>query len=187
MKSWIKILIALFLLLTLSVTGLILHRLTFDDSLQNWVPPNSEIINDYKTFLNEFNTDALIILSIVDKKDKGRDSFSVTLDSLVKQITRLEHVVTCGKWPPPFLRYKTSPKQNNHSFYITFLPPSHLNPNRPELVQNLRDILQKAGVEYHIAGTGVIHKAINDMTRQGFKALYGNWLKHSDYSIGTFY
>ena len=48
MNSWLKKYRILFLVLVLSVTIFIIPKLTFDDSLQNWVPADSEIINDYK-------------------------------------------------------------------------------------------------------------------------------------------
>ena len=173
MYSWLKLYRALFLVLVLSVTVLIFPRLTFDDSLQSWVPPDSEIINNYKTFLQAFKSDAFILVSIVDSASGDPDSFSVIIDDLIHQVSQLEHVQNVGRWPPPFLKYKNSPPEYIHSFYFTFLPPSHMNPNRPDLVQNLQDLLNMTGVDYHLAGTGVVHKAVNELTNRASKLYLG--------------
>jgi predicted RND superfamily exporter protein len=164
MNSRIKIIGPLLLILSIAATIFFIPRLIFDDSLQSWVPPESQIINDYKTFLAEFKTDALMIVSIVNSKGADEDAFSNAVDSITKQIAGFQHVKSVGSWPPPFLKHKTKSPNNIHSFFISFLPPSHLNPNRPELVQDLTEFLDSANVEYHLAGTGVIHKAINDFT-----------------------
>ena len=173
MNSWLKIYRTLLLVLVLSVTVVIFPRLIFDDSLQSWVPEDSEIINDYKTFLEAFKSDAFILVSIVDSSREGQDTFSIIIDDLISQASQLEHVQTARRWPPLFLKHKQSPPEHIHSFYITFLPPSHVNPNRPDLVQNLRDLLDRAEVNYHLAGTGVIHEAINETTSRSSKLYLG--------------
>jgi len=173
MYSLLKIFSILFLVLVLSAAVIILPKLTFDDSLQNWVPQDSEIINDYRTFLNEFKSDALIIVSIVDSAGRDNDALPEIIGELIEDISQLDHVQSVQKWPPPFLRNKMSVPHYVHSLYICFLPPSHFNPNRPDLVQNLTDLLNKTDMEYHLAGTGVIHKAINDLTSKASKRYLG--------------
>ena len=155
-----NILRPLFLILVLSVAVFISPRLVFDDSLRSWVPPESDIINDYKAFLEEFKSDAMIIVALVDVPDT---------DSIARQISELEHVKNVGPWPAPLLKYKTMAPDNIKAIYISFLPPSYLNPNRPALVQEIRDLLDSTGMEYHMAGTGVIHQAINDLTNRSSK------------------
>lgn len=173
MNSRSKIFRTLFLILFLSVTGFILPRLIFDDSLQNWVPQDSKIVKDYQSFLMDFKSDAFIIFSIVDSTGGAQDIFSETINGLIKQISQMQHVRTVRRWPPPFLQYKTRLHQDIQSFFITYLPPSHTNPNRPDLIQNLTNFLNTASVDYHLAGTGLIHKAINDMTRRASRRFLG--------------
>ena len=168
-KNWIKILRILSVLATLIICVLIFEEIEFDDSLENWVPEHSTLIEDYKSFLEEFQTDASIIISIVEDPSSNQRVFLNNLDSLVEKLKKLEHVLNVGVWPPPFLSYEKKPVDSIHSYYLTYLPPSHLNPNRPELVQQITELLQVTGLEFHIAGTGVIYKAINDMTRTATK------------------
>ena len=151
----------LFLGLTLVLSG----GMKFNDSLQNWVPENSEIMNNYRSFLAEFKTDALIIVAITGSDKKNDDDLKKSIDEIKQKIRRLPHVLTVINWPPPFLRYKVKLNPDIQSFFLTYSPPSHNNPNRPDLIKNITDCLDTAGLQYHLAGTGVVHKAINDMTK----------------------
>jgi len=169
MNPWVHILRPLFLILFVSYAVYISPRLIFDDSLKSWVPPESEIIEDYKTFLEEFQSDAMIIVALVAPEGSGMDLFSASSDSIMDEISQLKHVKSVDPWPPPFLKYKTESPENIKAFFLTFIPPSHLNPNRPELVEELTKLLDSTQLEYHIAGTGVIHKAINDYTNHASK------------------
>ncbi len=169
MSFGFKIFRTVLLILFLLATGFILPRLTFDDSLQNWVPKDSAIITQYRTFLKRFKSDALILVSVVNSTKEPAESFSKTVDSLIERISKIENVRTVMRWPPPFLRYKISPTPNIQSFFLTYLPIDYANPNRPKLIRKVENCLDKTGVNDHIAGTGVIHKAINEMTRRAVK------------------
>ncbi len=164
MKNWFKILRIVLLTLILATVAWILPHLSFDDSLQNWVPANSPLISDYKNFLEDFSSDAVIIISLVDGENQKPEILSATLDTVRSRIRKFDNVIRVDIWPPPLMDYHNTPKPQIHSFFLTFKPPSYLNPNRPELVQQLHDMLETTGMEYHIAGTGVIHKAINEFT-----------------------
>jgi len=164
MKSVGKIFRVIILMLVLFISALIAPKLTFDDSLRNWIPRGEEIIGDYQAFLKDFRSDALLIVSM-SKSSEMMQKSSIPLGILMEQIRKLPHVHTVMHWPPPFLRYKVKPSQNMESFFITYLPPSLWNPNRPDLIQKITNILKASGREFHLAGTGVIHKAINDRTR----------------------
>lgn len=172
-KSKISILRSILLVLFLVSMAFIIPNLTIDDSIQNWLPRDLNLINDYKNFLENFKSDAIIIISIVDSSEKSSKPISMVIDKLIQEISNLPHVTNVMNWPPPFLRSKTKPAQNIHSFFLTFRPPSHMNPNRPELIDEVTKILETAGVEYHIAGTGVIHKAINEETKQASRKFLG--------------
>lgn len=152
------------LLLFLSLAVYIAPKLVFNDSLENWVPPDSEIIHNYQEFLEKFKTDALILISLVDSSNSDHARLNGIVDQLMDTIKQMTHVEKVGKWPPPYLQYKHESPQSIQSFYLTFIPPSHLNPNRPDLVEDLRRLLNSIKVDYHMAGTGVIHEAINDTT-----------------------
>jgi predicted RND superfamily exporter protein len=160
MHTRINILSPVILILFLFTAGFISPKLVFDDSLQSWVPPESAIIEDYQAFLEEFKTDAIIIVALNDP---------VYLDSIALGLSQLDHIEKVGPWPPPFLKYKTKPPDRVKALYVSYLPPSHLNPNRPELIAGMEELMDSYGVEYHIAGTGVIHKAINDFTSRASK------------------
>ena len=153
------------LILFLGLTLVLSRGMTFNDSLQNWVPEDSDIMNNYRFFLSEFKSDALILVTITNSDTTNENNHNTPVNQVKQKISQLPHVLTVMNWPPPFLRYKTRSRQNNHTFFLTYSPPSHINPNRPELIKKITGYLDAAGLQYHIAGTGVVHKAINDMTK----------------------
>jgi hypothetical protein len=146
--------------------AIIFPRLTVDDSLQKWVPESSPIIADYQFFLNLFRSDSFLLLSLVDKPETGTGPISEHVKTLMTDIGALPHVSRVVRWPPPFLRLKTRQDRNVHSLLVSFTPPSRLNPNRPELIGQITSRLEKTGLEFHLAGTGVIHEAINEGTKR---------------------
>jgi predicted RND superfamily exporter protein len=145
----------------------------FDDSLQNWIPQDSPAIQEYRHFLDEFKSDAFILVSVHILPEANNRRHSISIDSLKARISSFQHIRSVQNWPLPFLRFKSTKPEGVQSFIIRYNPPSHTNPNRPELIQKVTNLLIHSGYEHHIAGTGVIHKAINDMTRRSLKQFLG--------------
>ncbi len=141
-------------------------RITFDDTLQNWIPPENTKIREYEAFLQDFKTDALLIITFDDSVQKHRRLSPQERDAVLAEIRRLPFVERVIRWPTPFLRTKVKPGKHIHSYLVSYVPPSSLNPNRPQLIQQIKERLQATGAKYHLAGTGVIHKALNEETRQ---------------------
>lgn len=162
----IKNLQLLLLFVVLLAAVFVAPKITVDDSLQDWVPADEPIVKDYEDFLNAFHSDALLIISIVDSAHSTPVVAPATIDTVMAHISRLPHVRTVLRWPPPFLRLKTKPGKHIKAFFVSYLPPSLINPNRPLLIQQITDILDASGLTYHLAGTGVIHKAMNEETRR---------------------
>jgi predicted RND superfamily exporter protein len=166
MGSGYKIIRVIVLLLFLTLVFLVAPRITFNDTLENWIPPDSQIIHDYKSFLEEFQSDAIILITLEDPGNIEADHLDLMIEELIDSIKQLDNILEVRHWPPPYLQSKASKDEKLRSLYLTFIPPSHLDPNRPELVSKLHELLANMDLEYHMAGTGVIHKAINDMARK---------------------
>jgi len=120
----------------------------------------------YKEFLEKFKGDALLVIAFRESNDLDQGEIKKQIDVVQKQIRAMPHVSNVFDWPFPFFRLKKYPSEKTYSFVVAFFPPSHLNPNRPELLEKIENILEKIPAESHIAGTGVIHKAINEETKR---------------------
>lgn len=163
----VNIIVRLFLLI-LYVGGawLILPGIKIDNSIERWLPDNSRETIRYKKFLEEFNSDALLILSI-----ENADSFfeKKGIDQRMLSVSEMDHVMNVTSWPAKNIRYKK--KNNNHlsTYIIRFEPFSHLNPNRPELICKINRIFKDHPEQVHLAGTGVIYQAINNQTEKAMR------------------
>jgi predicted RND superfamily exporter protein len=141
-------------------------RLKFDNSLERWVPPGSPAIAHYRTFLEEFGTDtALIVVFHNAGGFEGPDS-QKALMAFWDRLNELPGVTGVSTYPPPIYRLKKRPDKNIFALVATFTPPSHLNPNRPDLLRTVRVLLEDVPFESHLAGTGVLHEAINEETQR---------------------
>jgi predicted RND superfamily exporter protein len=161
------------LLIFLGIAAALSRHVGFDDSLQRWVPRDFGMVEEYESFLADFRSDALVIVSLVDSHRPGRETPPPIIDTLIGRIASLEHVTGARRWPPPFLRSKVEQADSVHSLFFTFSPPSHLNPHRPELLIQLDSLLTSTGLQFRLAGTGVIHEAINEETREAAQRFLG--------------
>ncbi len=115
------------LLLFLGVAGLLSRHLEFDDSLERWIPEDFPRVEEYESFLENFRSDALVIVSLVGSDPRDAGAPPAALDTLIRKISELEHVTSAMRWPPPFLRSKVTQAEGIHSLFFTFSPPSHLS------------------------------------------------------------
>lgn len=161
-----KVLRALALAVFAILMVLFLPKLEFENSLDRWVPPGSPAIAHYREFLDEFGGDGLLLVALRDPGGFTSDEAQAVLMSVWDRLQGLPGVTGASLFPPPLYRLKKPRDDSVTTFIVTFSPPSHLDPNRPELLQAVRDILGTVPLESHIAGTGVLHEAINEETQR---------------------
>jgi uncharacterized protein len=145
---------------------LFLPKLEFENSLDRWVPPGSPAIAQYRAFLDEFGGDGLLLVAFRDPGGFAGDDPQAALMTAWDRLSGLPGVTGASLFPPPFYRLKRPRDETVRTFLLTFAPPSHLDPNRPELLEAVRDVLKTVPLESHLAGTGVLHQAINEETRK---------------------
>lgn len=162
MKSLRVLFVAVFAVLMV----IYLPKLEFENSLDRWVPPGSPAIEHYRKFLDEFGGDGLLLVAFHDPGGFESDEAQAVLMSVWDRLQELPGVTGASLFPPPLYRLKKPHDKNVTTFIITFSPPSHLDPNRPELLEAVRDILKTVPLESHLAGTGVLHEAINEETQK---------------------
>ena len=165
-KMHIKISRFIFLILFVILAIHYLPKIEFENSLENWVPAASTKISVYKKFLKEFGGDALLMIVFRDSNGFKSEETRQHMNEFRKKLQTLPEVKKVLKYPIPLYRLKKSPDESINTFLVTFSPPSPVNPNRPELLLNIQDLLKNIPIECHIAGTGVLHKAINDETQK---------------------
>ena len=161
-----------FLILISFITGscYLAPYIEIDNSVERWLPKNSKKTILYKQFLNDFNSDALLILTFENLIPTHIEEEVVNrMESLKKE----EHVIKVSTWPINNIRHKKKKNNNIRTYVVRFKPKSHLNPNRPDLIDKINDLFVDLGDGFHLAGTGVIHHAINQQTE---KALGNNLL-----------
>lgn len=83
MKTTFKRIPLIILLITLLGTVFVAPKLTFDDSLKDWVPSDEPIVKDYQAFLREFAGDALLIVSFTVSREGGTPLVTLVIDSLI--------------------------------------------------------------------------------------------------------
>lgn len=156
-----------FLLLFLVGAYFMLSRVEFDNSISRWMPEDSKAIQDYKVFLQDFNSDALFILAF-----KKNDSVKPGKDIIpgLKLLQKNEAIISINKWPVSNIKYKKESPPGDIVYLIRFEPKSFINPNRPELIEAIHKIFTPTGLTYYLAGTGVIHHAINQQTKSDTSA-----------------
>jgi len=152
------------MVLVIFISGLyfVLPMVKIDNSIVRWLPDSSATVNEYKNFLDDFNSDALLILSI---ENDDSTFYKNEISPRIEKVEQLEHVIHIDQWPARNIQYKKEPMDGVSSFIIRFKPNSHLNPNRPELIEQIMGIFQDIDSQIHLAGTGVIYRAINEQTR----------------------
>jgi len=165
-KIHIKISRFIFLILFAILAIHYLPKIEFENSLESWVPVGSTKITAYKKFLKEFGGDALLVIVFHDSNGFKSEAARQQLIEFQKNLQTLTEVKNVFKYPIPLYQLKKSPDEGIKTLLVTFSPPSPINPNRPELLINIQDLLKNIPIEYHIAGTGVLHKAINDETQK---------------------
>ncbi|MCK4344709.1 MAG: MMPL family transporter [Bacteroidales bacterium] len=156
----------IFILIFIILIYIYLPRIQFDNSLKRWVPAKSDEILAYQDFLDEFGGDAYIIISFNNQNNLDQIEIKKRLDIFQQKVRTFHSVEKVFKWPALFFRLKKHTDKKNITFIVTFSPPSHLNPNRPELLQKIETLLKDIPLESHVAGTGVIYKAINEQTKK---------------------
>jgi predicted RND superfamily exporter protein len=145
---------------------LFLPKLEFENSLDRWVPPDSPAIGPYRDFLDEFGGDGLLLVAFHDPGGFAGDEARAALMTAWDELSALPGVTGASLFPPPLYRMKRPRDETVTTFMLTFAPPSHLDPNRPELLEAVRGVLKAVPLESHLAGTGVLHEAINEETRK---------------------
>lgn len=146
--------------------ALFLPRLEFDNSLDRWVPPDSPAIGPYRDFLDEFGGDGLLLVAFHDPGGFAGDEAQTALMAAWDGLSGLPGVTGASLFPPPLCRLKRPRDETVTTFLLTFAPPSYLDPNRPELLEAVRAVLEAVPLESHLGGTGVLHEAINEETRK---------------------
>ncbi len=150
--------------LVLFITGLyfVLPKVTIDNSIVRWLPDSSATVSEYKKFLDDFSSDALLILAI---ESVDSTFYSTEIAPRIDKAAELKSVIHIGQWPTGNIQHKKESMDGISTFVIRFKPNSHLNPNRPELIERILGIFQDIDSQIHLAGTGVIYRAINEQTR----------------------
>ena len=74
---------SILLIALLSVAVYIAPKLTFNDTLRNWVPPSSDVVKNYKSFLSKFETDAFIIVALVGLSDNSPGKHSKKINMII--------------------------------------------------------------------------------------------------------
>ena len=143
-----------------------LPKIQIDNSIERWLPPSAEELAEYESFLNTFGSDALLIVAFDDSIGFTSQQSNEYIDNFQKQVIQLENVTDVVRWLVAPFRLKKPMNKNIHSILIGFTPPSHLNPNRPILLEQIESLLESIPIKSHLAGTGVIHKAINVQTNK---------------------
>jgi predicted RND superfamily exporter protein len=166
LNGLMKILRTVILTVFALLTATYLPRIKFDNSLERWVPPGSPEIARYKSFLDEFGADTAFLIALHDDGEFESPESQEGLMALWDRLKELPDVSRVSTFPPPLFRLKRSSDKRLYSLLVTFNPPSHLNPNRPELLRTVRDLLKSVPFESHLAGTGVLHEAINEETQK---------------------
>ena len=165
-KKPLKMFRLIFLIIFTVLAIVYLPRIRIENSLESWVPKNSPEITGYKQFLQEFGGDALLVIAFHSPRGFKNEYARQQLSEFRKEIQSLPGVTNVLTYPLPLFKLKKSPDDNMHIFILSFSPFSHVNPNRPELLMSIQDSLEKIPIESHIAGTGVLHKAIDDETQR---------------------
>lgn len=145
---------------------LFLPKLEFENSLDRWVPPDSPAVGPYREFLDEFGGDGLLLVAFRDPGGFAGDEAQAALMTAWDRLSELPGVTGASLFPPPLYRLKRPRDETVTTFLLTFAPPSHLDPNRPELLEAVQEVLETVPLERHLAGTGVLHQAINEETRK---------------------
>jgi uncharacterized protein len=139
---------------------LILPDIKIDNSIERWLPVNSDETETYQNFLEEFNSDALLILSFETTNSSNQQQ----IDQGINSIRQLDHVIDVSTWPARHIRHKKKAQSHIRTYIIRFEPFSPINPNRPELIRDIKRIFKGFEDQMHLAGTGVIYEAINNQT-----------------------
>ena len=148
----------------------ILPGLRVDNSLERWLPKDSRETQNYNQFLQEFGSDALLILLVeTAEKQKAGKEVAATLE----QLKAFDYVLDIGTWPARYVEHKQEPSKNYQTFIIRFRPESQANPNRPELLDQIDAMMTQFDVQYSLAGTGVISRAINAQTARDASLFLG--------------
>lgn len=153
----------LFILLYIFVAYFILPKVTYDNSIGRWLPKSSKSVESYKIFLDDFDSDALLILTF-DEQDSIY--FDNTILPKIESIKDLEYVISVTSWPIKYVQHKKRKPLNKEVYFVKFVSKSYLNPNRPELIETIDSLFYNIKGNYQLAGTGVVHKAINEQTQK---------------------
>lgn len=145
---------------------ILIPRVRFDNSIERWIPPSSSGVLVYKEFLEQFGGDALLVVAFHDPRGFERQETRDYMNHFQENIQSFPYVNNIFKMPFPLFRLKIRPSDKIHSVVITFDPPSHLNPNRLDLLEKIENLLKNIPLESHIAGTGVLHRSINEETKR---------------------
>ncbi len=165
MKILIKSIRIFLILLFVFLIYTFLPRIKINNSLEKWIPDGTAEVLDYKDFLDSFGSDSYVIVAF-DLREFGKtEEYEKKLVIFKERAGEISSVNNVLSWPLPFYNHKEQPDPDISCFIITFFPPSHLNPNRPEILEELELLLEEIPVPSHVAGTGVIFEAINQQTK----------------------
>jgi predicted RND superfamily exporter protein len=145
---------------------LYLPKIKVENSLERWVTPSSPEIARYGDFLERFGGGAALLVVLRDPGGFESDEARNALMACYDRLTELPDVDGVSVYPPPVYRLKRRLDKSISVFIVAFTPPSRLNPNRPELLKAVRNVLKDVPLESHLAGTGVLHEAINEETQK---------------------
>jgi len=162
----IKIIRIILAVIFVLITVLLIPQVKFDNSIKRWIPPSSSGVLVYEEFLKQFGGDALLVVAFHDPHGFKRQDTKDYMNNFQKKVQSLPYVNNVFKMPFPLFRLKIKPGDEIYSVVITFNPPSHLNPNRLDLLKKIENLLEDIPLEYHIAGTGVLHRSINEETKR---------------------
>lgn len=159
----------LLILVFLALAIALIPKLQIDNSLKRWVASDTKEIIEYQRFLENFGGDAFVIAVIEIPKDLSDAKIDSRIADFREEISSISSVTFFSRMPVNYFATKKIIARNLQCYAISFSPPSHLNPNRPELLKKIKNLLNKTSFKWHLAGTGVIYDAINQQTKYSIR------------------
>lgn len=149
-----------------------LPKLKIDNSVDGWIPGDSEEIINYQEFVNGFGSDGMIILSINSAGKRGGKSdeeIAKEIDPYIGKIGSIEIVQQITPWPVSFMEMKIEPSDSIFTYLISYDPASLTDPLQPDLLDQMDAILTQQPYAYHLAGTGVFYREMNQQTEKSIQ------------------
>ena len=112
-------------------------QIQFDNSIERWIPKFSSGVNKYKEFIEEFGGDALIVIAFQKADGFEQKETKEQLNKLHNDLLRLPYINNVFKMPFKLCQMKYKFNERIYCLAVTFSTLSHLNFNRPELLEKI--------------------------------------------------